>query len=292
MVTCRILAVRESAVVKTSRIAGTQFQNRPRNPGRSLLCGQLRSPTEVSFAAEAPELWAFWGPARQLWELNQQSSAFADLTETVRRFRNSPGISIPTQFLIAQMKIDAGEIVAAERCLQHALKQLGQQTRIRTIPVFQHSGFKGGNSRQSYTLCNRDWLVLAIHAILKNDLESCLSWIFQADRRLFEPVSASKSDCRLRLNGDLHAVLACVAVQMNELNEAETFLATATEHHTRADAFRSVCRDLILTSRLARIKGQTQRAARLLQTAESSLMVSLPPSEAQRCPLMQVIYAN
>lgn len=141
-------------------------------------------------------------------------------------------------------------------------------------------------------LCSRDWLILAIHALLKGDLDSSLLWIHQADRRVFDSVTASDSHQRLRLIGDLHAVLACVAVKVREMNEAERFLATAYQRHVQAEAFHSVCRDLILTSRLALLQGQSDRAQTLLDAAECQIVVSFTPDEADRCPLMDVIYRD
>ena len=156
-------------------------------------------------------------------------------------------------------------------------------------PIQPRSRISSVDTSLPYALRSRDWLILAIQALLQDDLPSCLLWIHQADRRVFEPVTASESPQRLRLIGDLHAVLACVAVQAEEQDEAERFLATAYQRHVQAEAFQSVCRDLILTSRLAMLQGQSERAQTLLDAAECQLVIALTPDEADRCPLMVVI---
>ena len=222
------------------------------------------------------------------------------MAETARRSGQSVGCNIPTLFLMAHMRIENGDAVGAERCLQSAVKQLGL-VRLTACPsgraeerclqsAVKHQEQQAGMPAKSpYSLRSRDWLILAIQSLLQDDLPSCLLWIHQADRRVFESVTPYESPQRLRLIGDLHAVLACVAVQAEELDEAERFLATAYQRHVQAEAFQSVCRDLILTSRLAMLQGQSDRAQTLLDAAECQLVIALTPDEADRCPLMEVI---
>jgi len=189
--------------------------------------------------------------------------------------------------------MEDGDSVGAERCLQAAVKELGQHTGMTAKGHFStRSGISAGRGIQPYALCGREWLILAIQSLLKNDMASCLLWIHQADRSVFEPVAASESPQRLRLIGDLHAVLACVAVQSDEMNQAERFLATAYQNHMHAEAFQSACRDLILTSRLAMRQGQPERAQSLLDAAECQLVISLTPSETDRSPLMDIIHSD
>ncbi len=158
-----------------------------------------------------------------------------------------------------------------------------RQARSR-IPAFE--------TASPQALCDRDWLILAMQALLNHDLESCLLWIHQADRRVFDSVAASESPRRLRLVGDLHAVLACVAAQAEEMEEAEKFLATAYQRHVQAEAFQSACRDLILTARLAMLQDQSDRTQTLLDAAECQLVMALTSDEADRSPLMDIIHSD
>lgn len=194
---------------------------------------------------------------------------------------------------MAHMQMEIGDAIGAERCLQSAVKRLGQQAGMPAKSLIQpRSRISAVDTSSPYALRSRDWLILAIQALLKDDLQSCLLWIHQADRHVFEPVPASESPQRLRLIGDLHAVLACVAAQADEMEEAERLLATAYQRHVQADAFQSVCRDLILTSRLAMLQGHSDRANTLLDAAECQLVIALTPDEADRSPLMDVIYGD
>jgi hypothetical protein len=230
-----------------------------------------------------------------LWEQNHRVEALSAMAEAAWRSEPDAGGRIPALFLMAHMRMDNGDAVGAEQCLQTAVKQLGGQSgmpvnssgqaRSRT-PVFA--------ATSPYALCDRDWLILAIQALLKNDLESCLLWIRQADRSRLNHVSASVSESpqRLRLIGDLHAVLACVAVQADEMDEAEKHLAAGYQRHLQAEAFQSVCRDLILTSRLAVLRGQSDRAQTLLDAAECQLVLALIPEETDCNPLMDIIHTD
>jgi len=215
------------------------------------------------------------------------------MAETARRAGLCAASSIPTLFLMAHMRMDCGDPVGAERCLQSAVKQLGHQTGMHVQSSSQaRSRIAPVETASPYALCDRDWLILAIQALLNHDLESCLLWIHQADRCAFDSVDASESPQRLRLVGDLHAVLACVAAQAEEMEEAEKFLATAYRRHVQTEAFQAVCRDLILTARLAMLQGQSDRTETLLDAAECQLVMALPPDEADRSPLMHIIHGD
>jgi len=240
-----------------------------------------------------PQLAAFFRPVRSLWEQNHRAEAISVMTETSRRAGLFAGSSNPTLFLIAHMQMECGDPVSAERCLQSAMKQLGHQPGLPVKSSGQsRSRISTAATASPYALCDRDWLILAIQALLNHDLESCLLWIHQADRRVFDSVAAPESPQRLRLVGDLHAVLACVAAQAEEMEEAEKFLATAYQRHLQAEAFQSACRDLILTARLAMHRRQSDRTQTLLDAAECQLVMALPSDEADRSPLMDIIHSD
>ena len=230
---------------------------------------------------------------RSLWEQNHRAEAISVMAEKSRREGLTAGSSLPTLFLMAHMWMDCGDPVSAERCLQLAVKHLGHQTEMQVKSTGQaRSRISAVATASPSALCDRDWLILAIQALLNHDLESCLLWIHQADRRVFDDVAASEFPQRLWLGGDLHAVLACVAAQAGEMEEAEKFLATAYRRHVQAEAFQAVCRDLILTARLAMLQCQPDRTQTLLDAAECQLVMALTPDEADRSPLMDIIHRD
>ena len=262
-------------------------------PATGLLCRRLRTPAEVSFSTTLPQLAACWRPVRSLWEQNHRAEALSTMTEMHRHAGLDAGSSIQALFVTAHMRMEHGDTVGAAQCLQSAMKQLGHQAGMPVKSFDQsRSRIAAVTMASPYALCDRDWLILAIQALLNHDLESCLLWIYQADRRVFDPVSASESPRRLRLVGDLHAVLACVAAEARELEEAEKFLATAYQRHVQAEAFQAVSRDLILTARLVILQGQSDRAQTLLDAAECQLVMALTPDEADRSPLMDIIHRD
>ena len=286
----------KSANVKISKVTPIRValgQKSAQFPATQLLCRKLRCPVEVAFSTTMPRLAALWRPIRSLWEQNYRAEACSLMAETTPHAAQDASRSIPTLFLLAQMRMDHGDTVGGERCLQSAVRQLGLQTNMRAKPPSRvQSRISTADVDASYALCDRDWLILAIQALLKDDIESCLLWIRQADPRLFETVGAAESPQRLRLVGDLHAILACVAAQTDELEEAEKLLVTAYEKHVQVEAFQAVCRDLILTARLAMLQGQFDRTQTLLDAAECQLVLALHPDEADRSPLMSIIYSD
>lgn len=283
----------KSAIVKTSEVAATCVARMVQFPATGLLCRKLRSPAEVSFSTTMPQLAAFWRPVRSLWEQDRRAEAFSAMAEKVRHAEQYANISIPTLLLMAQMQMENAGTVGAQRFLQSAMKQLGHQTGMpvkSSGPARSRISTVSATSR--YALCGRDWLILAIQALLNHDLESCLLWIHHADRQVFDSVTASESPQRLRLVGDMYAVLACVAAQAGEMDESEQFLATAYQRHLQSEAFQAVCRDLILTARLAMLQGQSDRTQTLLDAAECQLVMALTADEADRSPLMDIIHSD
>jgi hypothetical protein len=290
LVTCLTLANRKSATVLTRNFAATQYAPASQPIFNGLLCQALRSPVEVSFSSPRTELAIHWRSARTLWDQHRHTDAITDLSDSIWRSGPYSWMNIPTLVFLSHLQLEVGDPIGAERNLQTAIRKLGTQTEIPTrLRSASFSRLGKFDTGRTYAFYGRDWLILALHALAQNDAESCLLWIHQADRCLFDAVDASISPRRLQLIGDLHAVLACMAVQSNELVEAESFLATAYERHSQAEAYSSICRDLILASRLAFIQGQTQRAHSLLAAAECQLVTSLNAIEADHHPLMKVI---
>lgn len=224
-----------------------------------------------------------------LLEQHRMLDAIATLTEMIQQSEFPVTARIPTLFLLAQMHMENSDSISAEQCIQRGLQSLGRQIH---TPRDWSDSVHDGNSAQSkirpYSLGGREWLTLAIQSLTSGDVESSLRWIYQADRAL--SCSATKSEAQQI--GDLHAVLACAMAQNDYFDEAERCMVAAYRVHLDAESYESVCRDLILTSRLAAVQGQTERAYSLLDAAECQLILALPQDSADRSPLTDIIRSD
>ena len=249
--------------------------------GGDLLCQTLRSPVEPSFATAIPELARSWQQCRSQWGEQHLKDAVSGLM----RFSQTPGLAsrskIPTLFLAAHLHFHCDDVTQANRCIQSAVRMYADETGLATNSVPELSA--------SCAAGTCDWLILAISSLIKSDMESCLLWIHQAERDLHRHHTDKESSQHLQLQGDLHAVLACVAAKSKETSEAEKALAIAYRSHIKAESFRSASRDLLLTARLALLQNQRSRALSLLDAAECQLLLALSPHEFDRCPLVAII---
>jgi hypothetical protein len=223
--------------------------------------------------------------------------AIAALTESIQQPELSANVRIPTLFLLAQMHIENGDSITAERCIQRCiqrgLQSLGQQTH---PPRKWRDSVRIDNSVDAtippYSLGGREWLTLTILSLTKGDFESCQRWIDQADRALSCSATKSESSAEIRQIGDRHAVLACAMAQIKCFDEAERCLVVAYREHLNAESYESASRDLILTSRLAALQGQTERACSLLDAAECQLILALTSDAADSSPLTDIIRSD
>jgi len=283
----------KSAVVKTIDLPAIQPAPAGLSTRKNLLCQAFRSPIDVSFYTADPRISAVWRPSRLLWEQNRPLDAIAWLIESLGRNDLSANIRIPTLFLLAQMHIENSDPISAERCIQRGLRDLGQQTQSHSnVRDANRSNNSTNGGTQPYAISGREWLTLAIQSLTKGDLESCLRWIFQANRELACSATTSESQAEIKLTGDLNAVLACAMTQTRDFEEAERCLVTAYRLHLDTEAFESACRDLILTSRLAAGQGQLKRASSLLDVAECQLILTLPQDYAASNWLTDTIYRD
>lgn len=279
--------------MKTIELSAVESALARRSPSQSLLCKALRSPIEISFPTVEHRLMSIWRPARSLFEQHRMLDAIAVLTEVIQQPELSANARIPTLFLLAQMHIENGDSICAEQCIQRGLRSLGQQThRPRDWSNSVRTGTSVQAKIQTYSLGVCDWLTLAIQSLSNGDVESSLRWIDQADRTLSCDVLSSASSTQARKIGDLHAVLACAMAQNKCFEEAERCLLAAYQQHIDAESYESASRDLILTSRLAAIQGQTERAYTLLDAAECQLILALPSGAAENGPLANTIRSD
>jgi hypothetical protein len=282
----------KSAVVKTIELSAINTAHSWRS-SQNLLGQALRSPIEISISTIDHRLASLWRPARLLFEQHQILDAIATLTGVIQQPELSANLRVPTLFLLAQVHTENGDSVAAEQCIQRGLRAMGRQTH---APRDCKNSIRTENSakekNQPYSLGVRDWLTLAIHSLIKSDVESSLRWIYQADRALSCGVASLSSSAHARLIGDLNAVLACLMAQNKCYEEAERCLLVAYQQHLDAESYESASRDLILTSRLATIQGQADRACALLDAAECQLILALPSDDADISLLAETIHSD
>lgn len=276
----------KSAVVKTIELSAISAAHARRSPSQNLLCTGLRSPIQISISTADYQLASIWRPARLLFEQRRILDAMAALTGVIQQPELPANVSIPTLFLLAQMHFENGDSITAEKCTQRGLRSLGQQTH---PPREFTNSIRTGNSvaakNQPYTLDVRDWLTLAIQSLTNDDAESSLRWVYQADQALLCGVASLSASAQARQIGDLNAVLACAMAHNACYDEAERCLLAAYQQHMDAESYESATRDLILTSRLATIQGQAERACSLLDAAECQLILALPSDAAESSPL-------
>ena len=281
----------KSAVVKTINFPVLQAAPLGRFPFQSLLCRRLRSPIELSISTNDRQLSGIWRTARLLTEQDRPADAISSLVESLRREELPASGRIPTLFLLAQLQIEIGDSISAERFIQQGLRDFGEQ--VPSDGSFRdnlRSNCSTESKFQPFALGGREWLTLAIQSLYNRDLESCLRWIHQANQQVrhFETVRLSRTE--FRLTGDLHAVLACAMTQIGDFEEAEKCLSTSFTSHLKAESFESACRDLILTSRLAAAQGQADRANSLLDAAECQIIMTVNQDSVAGVKLSDIVY--
>lgn len=283
----------KSAVVKTIELSAINALHAASPPAQNLLCRALRSPIEVSISTVDHRLASIWRPARLLFEQRRILDAISTLTDLIQQPELSVNVRIPTLFVLAQMHIENGDSICAEQCIHRGLRLLGQQTH---SPRYWGDAIRIRNSVQckslTYSLGVRDWLTLAIQSLKNGDVESSLRWIYQADRALSCGVTSPATSAQARQIGDLHAVLACAMAQNQCFDEAERCLLAAYQQHIDAESYESASRDLILTSRLAAIQVQAERAKAMLDAAECQLILVQPSDAAESSPLTDIIWSD
>jgi hypothetical protein len=283
----------KSAVVNTIELSAHKAAHARLSPSQNLLRKALWSPIEISISTVDHRLTSIWRPARLLLEQHRILDAITALTAVIQEPELPADFRIPTLFLQAQMYIENGDSICGNQCIQRGLRSLGQQAH---APGNWSNSVRTGNSVQHkiqpYSLCVRDWLTLAIQSLTTGDVESSLRWICQADRALLSAVASSTSSAQAQQIGDLNAILACVMAQNECFEEAEKCLLAAYQQHLDVESYESASRDLILTSRLAAIQGQAERAYALLDAAECQLVLALRSDAAESSPLTETIRSD
>lgn len=283
----------KSAVVKTIELSAISAAHARRSPLQNLLSKGLKSPIEISISTADHQLASIWRPAKLLFEQRRMLDAIAALTGVIQQPELPANVAIPTLFLLAQMRLENGDLTTAEKCLQRGLRSLGQQTHApRACTNSIRTGNPVATRNQPYSLDVRDWLTLAILSLTNGDVESSLRWIYRADRELLCGLASLSSSAQARQIGDLNAVLACAMAQNECYEEAERCLLAAYQQHLAAEFYESATRDLILTSRLATIQGQADRAYALLDAAECQLILALPSDAADNSQLAEAIRSD
>ena len=178
-------------------------------------------------------------------------------------------------FLSAHKLMVAGKFAMADRCLQKALQL--------------HSTSPSNSVQSRPTVA---WLVLATNALLKQDLDSCETWLRQAERTMHGKDLNVESPEFQWAAGDLFAIKACLIAQTRNRIKAETFLTHALACHIKAGANFSTSLDLILQARLRLLDRNLKEAELLLAQAEMTLERCLDNSLSEVERLRQAIQSD
>jgi hypothetical protein len=187
----------------------------------------------------------------------------------------SPELSAEYLFLSAHKLMAAGKFGMADRCLQKAVQL--------------HSTVPHSSPQKRPTMA---WLVLATSSLLKNDLDSCETWLKQAERSMHGKDLNVESPAFQRAAGDLFAIKACLIAQSPNRAKADTFLTHALACHIKAGANLSIAHDLILQARLKLLHRNLKAAELLLAQSEMTLERCLDHSLSDVEQLRQAIQSD
>lgn len=240
-----------------------------------LLCSRVRTPSlpsAIPVDGGLPVLW-FQGNS----SIDQFSIADSNGLELADHQvgDKSPELTAEYLFLSAHKLMAAGKFGMADRCLQKALQL---QSTISHAP---------GHNKPTIA-----WLVLATSSLLRNDLDSCETWLKQAERSMHGKDLNVESPEFQRAAGDLFAIKACLIAQSRNRAKADTFLTHALACHIKAGANLSTAYDLILQARLRLLNRSLKEAELLLAQAEMTLERCLDDSLADVERLRQAIQSD
>ena len=240
-----------------------------------LLCSRIRTPS-------LPSTIPIDGALPVLWFHNNTSLEHLPFADA-RTFEladqqvaeNSATLTAEHLFGSAHKLMATGKFAMADRCLQKALQL--------------HSTSPSNSVQSGSTIA---WLVLATNSLLKQDLDSCETWLKQAERTMQGKDLNVESPEFQRAAGDLFAIKACLIAQTRNRTKAETFLTHALACHIKAGANFSTALDLILQARLRLLDRNRKEAELLLAQAEMTLERCLDSSLSEVERLRQAIQSD
>lgn len=237
-----------------------------------LLCSRMRTPSHPSAIPVDGSLPVVWFQSNA--SLDHVSMADTTALELADHQvgGKSPELAAEYLFLSAHKLMAAGKFGMADRCLQKALQL---QSTMSHAP--------------NQTQPTMAWIVLATSSLLKNDLDSCETWLKQAERSMHGKDLNVESPEFQRAAGDLFAIKACLIAQSRNRGKADTFLTHALACHIKAGANLSTAHDLILQARLRLQDRSLKEAELLLSQAEMTLERCLDDSLADVERLRQAI---
>ena len=240
-----------------------------------LLCSRVRTPSLPSTIPIDGALPVLWFQSNTSLEHLPFTDAHTIELADQQVAANSPRLTAEHLFLSAHRLMAAGKFAMADRCLQKAL-QLHSATTSNSV-----------QTRPSIA-----WLVLATNALLKQDLDSCETWLKQAERTLHGKDLNVESPEFQRSAGDLFAIKACLIAQTRNRTKAETFLTHALACHIKAGSDFSTAQDLILQARLRLLDRNLKEAELLLAQSEMTLERCLDSSLSDVERLRQAIQSD
>ena len=241
----------------------------------ALLCSRVRTPSlpsTIPIDGALPVLWFQSNtPLEHLPFADATTFELADQQVA----EDSATLTAEHLFLSAHKLMAAGKFAMADRCLQKALQL--------------HSTSPSTSAQSRPTIA---WLVLATNSLLKQDLDSCETWLKQAERTMHGKDLNVESPEFQQAAGDLFAIQACLIAQTRNRTKAETFLTHALACHIKAGANFSTALDLILQARLRLLNRNLKEAELLLAQAEMTLERCLDSSLSEVERLRQAIQSD
>ena len=240
-----------------------------------LLCSRVRTPSSPSAIPVDGTLPVVWFQSNASLDQSSISEAHELELADQQGSDKSPGLTAEYLFLSAHQLMAAGKFGMADRCLQKALQL--------------HSSMSRAPDQNKPTMA---WLVLATSSLLRNDLDSCETWLKQAERSMHGKDLNVESPEFQRAAGDLFAIKACLIAQSPNRAKADTFLTHALACHIKAGANLSMAHDLILQARLRVQDRSLKEAELLLSQAEMTLERCLDDRLADVERLRQAIQSD
>ena len=239
-----------------------------------LLCSRVRTPSLPPMVPIDGALTVLWLQSNTSLEHLPFDGACTVLADQ-QVAEDSATLTAEHLFLSAHKLMVAGKFAMADRCLQKALQL--------------HSTSPSNSVQSRPTVA---WLVLATNALLKQDLDSCETWLRQAERTMHGKDLNVESPEFQWAAGDLFAIKACLIAQTRNRIKAETFLTHALACHIKAGANFSTSLDLILQARLRLLDRNLKEAELLLAQAEMTLERCLDNSLSEVERLRQAIQSD
>jgi tetratricopeptide (TPR) repeat protein len=233
---------------------------------QNVFCEKLRVPIIVKPTQTATSMPVVWLKSGQT--LRENPPKTADWIPSPDASDENPIGATPAAFFNQAMRcLASGDMPKAEQFIQKALTELALNP-----------------NRPDGAANTQSWQTLAICSLLKGDLDSCETWLRQAERS-FHGKGADVSSAEFQIGaGDQLAIQACLFAQTNHHKKAIQMLADASQCHLKGHAHASVAQDLVLQARMLARDREWVYAELAIEEAERAIehLDDVSRAEAQR----------